>query len=353
MVKGAPDVTVVGGGPAGSALAIVLGRRGVRVRLYEKATHPRLKPCGEGLLPHGVRALDDIAGLPNVPRVRGLRFCAKDVSVDADFPDQPGLVVRRDRFDAWLFERAASTPGVDARPGTPYRPEPTRLLVGADGVRSMFHRRLPGRFQTPRRVGLSTHVEGIEGLGEHVEVYFHDEGELYVAPTGGGEALVSALFDYRHVRRDGVAFLLGKTQALADRISALRYTTPLLASAPLGLHVPHVVSEGPHGRLMLVGDAAGTPDPITAGGLALALSATRVAADAVVSGDLASYERRRLAMGRRATRLAQLMLRLSKSERRAAFVLRRFSSMVPKLVEAAVRSKPTVRGPLHPATRQP
>ena len=101
---------VVGGGPAGSALAIMLGRRGVRVRLYEKATHPRLKPCGEGLLPHGVRALDDIAGLPNVPRVRGLRFCAKDVSIDADFPDQPGLVVRRDRFDAWLFERAASTP---------------------------------------------------------------------------------------------------------------------------------------------------------------------------------------------------------------------------------------------------
>ncbi len=103
---------------------------------------------------------------------------------------------------------------------------------------------------------------------------------------------------------------------------------------------------------MLVGDAAGTPDPITAGGLALALSATRVAADAVVSGDLASYERRRLEMGRRATRLAQLMLRLSTSERRAAFVLRRFSSMVPKLVEAAVRSKTTVRGPLRPATRR-
>ena len=78
MVKGAPDVTVVGGGPAGSALAIVLGRRGVRVCLYEKCRHPRLKPCGEGLLPHGVTALEDIAGLPNAPRVRGLRFCTKD-----------------------------------------------------------------------------------------------------------------------------------------------------------------------------------------------------------------------------------------------------------------------------------
>ena len=55
------DVTIVGGGPAGSALAVELGRRGAKVVLYEKARHPRLKPCGEGLLPHGVAALREIA----------------------------------------------------------------------------------------------------------------------------------------------------------------------------------------------------------------------------------------------------------------------------------------------------
>ena len=53
----AADVTIVGGGPAGAALAVELGRRGMRVVLYEKARHPRFKPCGEGLLPHGVAAL--------------------------------------------------------------------------------------------------------------------------------------------------------------------------------------------------------------------------------------------------------------------------------------------------------
>ena len=66
-----PDVTIVGGGPAGAALAMTLGRQGVTVVLYEKARHPRLKPCGEGLLPHGVAALREIAGLPKAPRVRG------------------------------------------------------------------------------------------------------------------------------------------------------------------------------------------------------------------------------------------------------------------------------------------
>ena len=115
------DVAIAGGGPAGAALAIELGRRGVRVNLYEKARHPRLKACGEGLLPHGVTALRAIAGLPDAPRVRGLRFVAGSASTDADFPEGFGLVVRRDWFDAWLFEKAAATPNVDARMGMPYR----------------------------------------------------------------------------------------------------------------------------------------------------------------------------------------------------------------------------------------
>ena len=100
MVRETADVTIVGGGPAGSVLAVALARQGVRVVLYEKARHPRLKPCGEGLLPHGVAALQEIVGVPDVPRVRGLRFRAGEVSVNADFPVGYGLVVRRDKFDA-------------------------------------------------------------------------------------------------------------------------------------------------------------------------------------------------------------------------------------------------------------
>ena len=332
MVKA--DVTVVGGGPAGAALAVELGRRGVRVVLYEKARHPRLKPCGEGLLPHGVAALRDIAGVPEAPRVRGLRFVAAGVSVDADFPEGSGLVVRRDRFDAWLFELAAGTPNVDARPGTPYRGSRSRLLVGADGARSMFHRRLPGTVARPLRVGLSTHVAGLERLGDRVEVFFHDDGELYLAPSGGGEALVADLFDYSRFRPDGVTHLLSAIPELRDRAAHIEPTTPLLASAPLGLHVSRIVDE--EDGLILVGGAAGTPDPITGDGMALALASTRSAADAIVSGDLRAYARRRLAMGRTANRLGRLMLRLSRTERRAAWVLRDLSALVPPLMAVAV-----------------
>jgi flavin-dependent dehydrogenase len=329
------EVTIAGGGPAGAALAVELGRRGVPVVLYEKARHPRLKPCGEGLLPHGVSALQRIAGLPDVPRVRGLRFAAGGSTVDADFPDGPGLVVRRDRFDAWLFEQAAATPNVDVRPGTPYRKTPGRFVVGADGLHSAFHRRRPAATHSANRVGLSRHVLGIDGLGDRVEVFFHDEGEVFVAPTGGGEALVSVLSDRRHFRRDGVTHFLHVIPALRARIARLEHTSPVLASAPLGIRVPRVVDQAT--GLLLAGDAAGAPDSITAGGLALALLATQPAADAIVSGALEPYQRQRLALGRSADRLAALMLGLSRTERRATLTLRYLSALIPPVLTAVVR----------------
>ena len=334
MVSDTADVTIVGGGPAGAALAVELGRRGVKVVLYEKARHPRLKPCGEGLLPHGVAALRRLVGVPEAPRVRGLRFRAGGVKVDADFPAGHGLVVRRDRFDAWLFEQAAGTPNVDARPGTPYRGVRARLLVGADGARSMFHRRLRATMARPLRAGLSTHVAGVQGLSDRVEVFFHDDGELYLAPSGGGEALVAALFDYRRFRRDGVTHLLSAIPELRDRAAHVEFTTPVLAAAPLGLRVPQIVDD--EEGLLLVGDAAGTPDPITGDGMALALSSTRAAAEAIVSGDLGAYARQRLAMGRAARRLGRLLLGLSRTERRAAWILRDLSAVVPPLMRVAV-----------------
>ena len=40
------DVLVAGGGPAGSALAILAGRAGISVALFDQARFPRDKPCG-------------------------------------------------------------------------------------------------------------------------------------------------------------------------------------------------------------------------------------------------------------------------------------------------------------------
>jgi flavin-dependent dehydrogenase len=147
---------------------------------------------------------------------------------------------------------------------------------------------------------------------------------------------VAALFYQERFRRDGLMHLLNAIPELRDRAQRVRLTMPVLAAAPLGLHVPRVVDR----ELLLIGDAAGAPDPITGDGMAMALASARPAADAIVSGDLGSYERTRLAMGRTANRLGRLLLAASRAEGRAARTLIRRPSLVPTLLDVAVGRRP-------------
>lgn len=299
------DAVVVGGSVAGSTAARELARRGLRVALVDKARFPRPKACGEGLLPHGVAALREMGVEVDGCPVRGLRFVSPSgVTAEADFPGGPGLVVRRDRFDERLFRAAAGTPGVTAFEGTPYDADrfPARWVVGADGARSQFHRRPEFQAAPPalRRVGLSTHVRGLDIDRDRGEVLLHDTGEVYVAPSDGEEALVSCLFRQdalpdRRTNEDRVLERLLSMEVLKGRTRGIAFTSPVLAVAPLGLRVGAVVS----GNTLLVGDAAGAPDPVTGEGMSLALLSARAAAEAIVAGTPRDYERqrRRLAAG--------------------------------------------------------
>ena len=51
-------VVVVGAGPAGSALALLLARAGVAVELVESQRHHGALVRGDGLMPSGLEALD-------------------------------------------------------------------------------------------------------------------------------------------------------------------------------------------------------------------------------------------------------------------------------------------------------
>ena len=60
------DAVVVGGGPAGSAIAARLARHGHTVLLLDREHFPRAKPCGECLSPAAVGALDALGALEAV-----------------------------------------------------------------------------------------------------------------------------------------------------------------------------------------------------------------------------------------------------------------------------------------------
>ncbi len=86
------DVLIAGGGIAGASLAIMLGRAGLAVDLFERGHFPKEKACGEGLMPAGVAVLeriglaDTVGGTP----FYGVRYYAGQRVAEGRFPQGSG-----------------------------------------------------------------------------------------------------------------------------------------------------------------------------------------------------------------------------------------------------------------------
>ncbi|HMC95991.1 MAG TPA: FAD-dependent monooxygenase, partial [Polyangia bacterium] len=220
----AVDVVIAGGGPAGATLAILLGRAGLRVDVFEARRFPREKPCGEGIMPAGVAVLerlglrDTVGGRP-LAAVRYHGF-----GLTAESPFSPGgraqaLAQRRLRLDDTLLHAARNTPGVRVFEEAPVEGaaiahgravglrvggEVRRgaLVVGADGLDSPVRRSLglDGRARGPGRVGVRMHFRLATGRsigrGDRLEIFIGRGYELYAAPLPGGELLLAALGDH-------------------------------------------------------------------------------------------------------------------------------------------------------------
>jgi flavin-dependent dehydrogenase len=267
------DVAIVGAGPAGSALATMLGRRGVRTILFDTATFPRDKVCGEGLMPAGVAVLEEL-GVPldPFPPLRGVTYRVPSAgSASGEFMNGGcGRGVRRAVFDARLARLAAATENVDARFGCdPDAAErvKARYLVGADGLRSRVARRA-GWAREPRkphRYALAGHAAAPGHGVDRVVVTLLEGCEVYTAPAGRDELLVAVLGGKGRVTRD--AYDAAVRAAHPD----LRIDGDLRGAGPFWVRPSSVAGGG----VFLVGDAAGFLDPLTGDGMTDGLVAAR------------------------------------------------------------------------------
>src|ERR1700722_17327414 len=191
------DAVVAGGGPAGSACALLLARAGMSVTLVERATFPRRKICGEYLNSGAVAALDRLGVLNEVRAqayaLRGVRLVPPHApSVELPFADG-ALSCERETLDAILL-RAAVYAGVTVvrgrvenllrdrgridgvwvrnDDGSAYEVR-ARWTVGADGCGSIVARRagLLGLTWGTPRFAVGGHDAGFGDLGGCIEMY--------------------------------------------------------------------------------------------------------------------------------------------------------------------------------------
>jgi len=365
------DVIVVGGGPAGASAAFHLARAGISVLVLERARFPRDKACAECLSPQASRILHTMGALDALTRagsaLRGMTVRSPEgVVARGDYAAvqgfsafrDTGLGIRRDVLDATLLDRAGAAGArvehdwrvmdvaLDARGRVAgvvaldragaRRRFPARLVVGADGLRSIVARRLglarTGRW--PARLALVAHYREVGDVGEHVEMHVERDGFVGIADIGGGVTTVAAVFPARRSREiaaDRAAFLarwLADKSQLRGRFAGAESLHLPRATGPFASHARRAWAPG----ALLVGDAADFYDPFTGEGIYAALRGGELAAEAVRAmfgggsrddDALREYDRARTAEFRGKWRVEQLV---------AAGVA------VPGVVNRAVRS---------------
>jgi flavin-dependent dehydrogenase len=356
------DVAIAGGGVAGSSLAILLGRAGFTVQLFERDCFPREKPCGEGIMPGGVAALARLGLAEAVGGAvfRGVRYFSGDVMAEGRFPvireaPSTGVGQRRRHLDQVLFEAAAATAGVTVMPGvavtapllergrvcglvTAQGALRARCVVAADGLLSPL-RRLLGLDGPPTRrsrAGFRAHYRLADdrSVGEWVEVHLGNGYELYVTPLPNAELLVAALAE-RATIQDGIDASFRRWFAeqpqLAARLQGSEQLGPYLGRSPLARTARAGLCSG----AVLLGDAAGYIDPITGGGITQALMSAELLARAmpgILGGDaesLTRFDRERRALLRDYALLTRALLAISGRRRLATAAVRLMQASPP------------------------
>ena len=318
------DVLVVGGGPAGSAAATMLARKGWRVRLYERDRFPR-EHVGESLLPASMPVLAELGVLPAVeaagflPKYGATMVWGRDPdpwswSFRESSPRYPhAFQVVRAQFDEILLRNAASE-GVDVREGcrvleadagpsgATLRVEAAegaehtaraRFVVDASGQAGLIGRTRGLREPDPffRNLAVYGYYAGGSRLPEpdanNILIESIEDGWLWAIPLHTGLVSTGAVVDSA-VGRERIG-KLGPETFFREHVAGGPHTAALLEGATL-VDGPTVVRDWSYSSrelagegFVLAGDAACFVDPLFSSGVHLALSSGVLAAAYVTS----------------------------------------------------------------------
>jgi 2-polyprenyl-6-methoxyphenol hydroxylase-like FAD-dependent oxidoreductase len=294
------DVIIVGARCAGSPLATLLARAGMRVCIVDRAEFPSDTPSTHAVQPSGVKILEDLGVLepllkvaPPIERATVLMDDARiELSGVSELVGAPMVSARRITLDPILLDAAAAA-GADVRTGTAVSGlvedrgrivgvETTSgelrapLVVGADGARSSVARLVGASeyHRTPAgRVFVWGYFERVPAGNDGLWLGKIGDDGFLACPTDNGlfmAAVVLSIERREEVRRQReVAYLEGLTRwpELHDSLAGARRVGPVWMMSRW--HGFFRESAGP--GWVLVGDAGHFKDPTPGQGISDAL----------------------------------------------------------------------------------
>lgn len=297
------NVIVIGSGPAGALAALELAKNNISVAIIDKAKLPRYKTCGGGLVYRGRKLLDF-----NIDSVVEREFKSITIAMaatDISFKVKRELpivsMVMRDKFDNFLVAKAVKNGAIlfdnenvkdilfnndKLLITTNNRQFKADFIVAADGALSI----------TAKKMGWKDNRHLIPALEYEVVVnntlfskFSKDlRFDLDAIPQGYG---------WVFPKKDHLS--IGVASATRGKKDLKNYYKKYLNS----LGINEIISEERHGaqiplsprdegffknNVLLIGDAAGFADPVTAEGISNAMYSGILAAKALVEAKLKS-----------------------------------------------------------------
>ena len=317
------DLFVVGGGPAGLAVAIAACRKGMRVMVADGAAPPIDKTCGEGMMPETQEALRAL-GVELDPsdgfRFRGIRFVQQGTTVSGNFPAGHGLGLARPLLHERMMVRANEC-GVRLLWRTPVTAiEPhavlargrkirARWIVGADGLASRVRRwgGLEPAHSSSLRFATRRHYR-LAPWSDFVEIHWGRRVQAYVTPIARDEVSVVVIGERsKHAEFEmALASLPDLRERLCQAEPAGRERGAVTSSRSL--------KNVQRGNVALLGDASGSVDAITGEGLRLALLQATALVASIEAGALEQYQLAHRALEKRPLLTAGWMLLLGRHD---------------------------------------
>lgn len=328
-------IVIAGAGPAGATASLFLENEKIPHLLLEKDVFPRDKICGDAISSKALTVIAKLKpeavkefGLDSTKSLLtyGIQFTAPNgKGIDIAFPkinsELPiGFISRRIDFDAFLFNQlkesnnctiwqnaelknASYTDSDNVSLTINHNGEEktvtTKLVIGADGARSVVKRKLQGFEQDDKHYcgGIRAYYDNVSGLHpeNYLELHFMKEllpGYFWIFPLPGGGANVGMGMLSADIKKKKVNLRKELLNIIENHpVMKMRFANATLEGNIVGWGLPFGSKkrELTGNNFILTGDAASLIDPFTGEGVGNAvisgLVASRIAKKAVETGN--------------------------------------------------------------------